>query len=51
MMFNGLLVLVRVTGKVYPLPFDIRHISTWYACAYADVFGIRWGNPLRSSQM
>jgi hypothetical protein len=32
---------VRVMGKVYPLPFDIRHISIWYTCAYTDVFGIR----------
>ncbi len=31
---------VRVTGKVYPLPFDIRHISIWYTCAYTDVLSI-----------
>jgi hypothetical protein len=32
---------VRVTGRVYPLPFDIRHVSIWYAHEYTDVFGIR----------
>ena len=35
------MISVRVTGKVYPLPLDIRHMSILYTCAYTDVFGVR----------
>nr|ABA97718.2 retrotransposon protein, putative, Ty3-gypsy subclass [Oryza sativa Japonica Group] len=41
---------VRVTGKVYPPPFDIRHISIWYVCAYTDVLSIS-KHKLRKSIM